>query len=302
MIRIKIRGRLGNQLFIYSFARKLTRELQQDALIYDRKSEDDSIWHSHLDAYVLNNSIKFTSDKYKVFKMGIVSLGLYCIYVLYMRTHSRLELKNFEDKYRHLYLKRGLLLCDNGYFPLEKYLNEIPEDVYVAGYFQSPRFFSDIRGLLLDELSPRTKVLKKNLPLLTEIKSSESVCITIRLGDFINNPIHQVCDIEYFTKAIKLMNRLEPNCKYFVFSDEIDKVKEIFDFGADVVFDKGDNDDYESLRIMSNCKHFIISNSTFSWWAEYLSKNEGKIVIAPHRWYATDDMPCDIQEENWLYV
>lgn len=84
---------------------------------------------------------------------------------------------------------------------------------------------------------------------------------------------------------------------FYLFCD-IDQAKKIFDFDFPVIYDSGKMKDYVSLYVMSKCKHFIISNSSFSWWAQYLSKKPEKIVIAPNKWYATD-VPCDIYERNW---
>ena len=52
---------------------------------------------------------------------------------------------------------------------------------------------------------------------------------------------------------------------------------------------------------MYSCKNFIMSNSSFSWWAQYLSKNKNKKVIAPYRWY-NNDIRCDIYQDNWKII
>lgn len=57
----------------------------------------------------------------------------------------------------------------------------------------------------------------------------------------------------------------------------------------------------ESLAVMSKCKHFIIGNTTFGWWAQYLSENDDKIVVAPSRWMNVD-MPIDIYQDNWHLI
>ena len=67
-------------------------------------------------------------------------------------------------------------------------------------------------------------------------------------------------------------------------------------------FETEGNPIWEKIRLMSACKHFIIHNSTFSWWAQHLSSNTDKIVLAPVKWTQRDDQPIDIYEDNWLYI
>ena len=69
------------------------------------------------------------------------------------------------------------------------------------------------------------------------------------------------------------------------------------------VDDSGAEPDYEDLRLMTSCRHFIIANSTFSWWGAWLAGNEHKIVVAPRRWFA-DPRRCtkDIAPKPWLLI
>ena len=88
----------------------------------------------------------------------------------------------------------------------------------------------------------------------------------------------------------------------FVFSDDIKWAKENIKFeGIQIFYEDGNDTVDEKLRMMYSCKHFIISNSTFSWWAQFLSRNQDKIVIAPSRWYK-NDVHSDLINENWIKI
>ena len=173
----------------------------------------------------------------------------------------------------------------DGYFELP---NNIPNNLYCDGYFQSAKFFDDIRNEILADLTPNIKHDEDEKKFILQIEKAESVCLTIRLGDYIGNSTHQVCTKKFYLDAMRKMKKLHPKSKFFVFSDEVEKAKKIFDFEYPVIYDSGKSKDYMSLDIMSHCKHFIISNSSFSWWTQYLSQNKNKTVIAPFKWYALD--------------
>lgn len=298
MLKIRIKGRLGNQLFIYSFARKLSIKYNTNVLVYDRKKEKDTMWHSHLDNYHLSNHIIFTSNKKDIMPCKLWSKSSYIYDRLKGRKLSPRKYHEFQMNNMSKNIKRKLFLLNDGYIELP---NEIKDDTFFDGYFQSPKYFDDIRNILVKELKPKYEYVGKEKEFLDQIKESESVCLTIRLGDYINNSTHQVCTRYFYENAMDKMKEIYPNCNFFVFSDEVEKAKEIFDFKYPVVYDSGSMPDFASLNVMSKCKHFIISNSSFSWWAQYLSENETKTVIAPNRWYAKD-VPCDIYQNNWLLM
>lgn len=117
------------------------------------------------------------------------------------------------------------------------------------------------------------------------------VCIHVRLGDFVNTPY--LIPVQYYYKAMKLMQSMVPNCSFFIISDDMEMAKSLFS-QYDVQF-VNINSAIETLSLMIQCKYFIISNSTFSWWGAYLSKSE--IVIAPSPRYTEEwCKSCDMEK------
>lgn len=296
MIRIRSKGRLGNQLFIYGFARAMQERFHQGVLFYDRKDEKDPMWHSHLDRYVLSPSVKFTSEKRKVMNMTFSGKWKFFLDRMYSRNHGSRQRHVYQCEHWDSNIRSGLLLMMDGFheFPLS-----IPDDIFCDGYFQSPRYIDEVRPQLLKEFVPKDELTKAEKDWMNEILSSESVCVTIRLGDYIGNSVHQVCTKDFFIQAMKRMRELHPHAEFFIFSDEVERARQILDFPFPVHFDSGASQDAVSLFIMSKCKHFIISNSSFSWWAQYLGNAPDKTVIAPDHWYA-QDVVCDIMQDTWI--
>lgn len=298
MIYIRSKGRLGNQLFIYSFARRLSLDFNQGVRIYTRKDENDPNWYCHLDGYQLPETIQLVDSKREIYKMVPVAKALY--YYDRVRIHgmSPFQRQEFQRTNLEKYLKQGLFLYMDGYIEVPE---SIPKNLFCDGYFQSSKYFDKYRNVILKDLLPKDKRSVEEEKFLDKIKGTESVCLTIRLGDYINNTTHQVCTKKFYLDAMRKMKELVPNCVFFVFSDEVGKAREIFDFEYPVIYDSGKSTDVQSLDIMRHCKHFIISNSSFSWWAQYLSTNPNKIVLAPDKWYA-HPYPCDIMQDNWTLL
>lgn len=298
MISTRIYGRLGNQLFIYAFARAISEKYKQKVLVYDRTDEKNEKFHSHLNGYILNQNIIFTASERKVMGHGVFRNIYFILDRLKIAKKSprvvhEIQLRNMKKN-----LKHGFYFMTDGYYPLP---DRIGKTLFCDGYFQSSKYFDFIRENLTYELTPREEHTEQEKIMIKQIEQSESVCLTVRLGDYLNNPMHQVCTIDYYMKAIEKMRSLVLNCTFFVFSDDIENAKKLLSFKYPVIFDDGRSKDYMSLDVMSKCKHFIISNSSFSWWAQYLSNNENKIVISPSRWFAKD-VPCDIMQENWILI
>jgi hypothetical protein len=124
------------------------------------------------------------------------------------------------------------------------------------------------------------------------IINENSIGIHIRRGDYLkkkNKSIYEICSFDYYLKAMSYISSKVSKPTYFIFSNDITWVQENFPVGKHKVFyvsaSNSDDAQFNEFYLMSLCKHNIIANSTFSWWAAYLNSNSEKVVIAPSRWY-----------------
>ena len=265
----------------------------------------------------LNNfNVKpYTKNKMKkTFIQKILLLFLDSIKVFYILKDKVLKTKNYskkmyivENKLQPFFNKHGLYSFRLGYYDFK---NSKVNNKCFYGTFESSKYFNDIKDILREEFTPIHDKLKHNKELYKKIESTESVCVTIRRGDFVTNDAVRknlyICTPEYFEKAIQRIQKEIKNPTFFIFSDDIEWCRNNMNLPKNCYFEKGDDPVWEKLRMMYSCKHFIISNSTFSWWVQYLSRNNDKVVIAPNRWtndsYKDKGELIDIYEDNWILI
>ena len=133
------------------------------------------------------------------------------------------------------------------------------------------------------------------------------MCVSIRRGDFLDKRFKNefyICDEEYFTKAFKVVKEKVEVPVLIFFSDDIEWVRENIKTELPSYYESGTDPVWEKLRLMYSCKHFVISNSTFSWWAQYLSRNEQKVVISPERWFVDEEKnrQCRLIQDNFIKI
>jgi hypothetical protein len=178
--------------------------------------------------------------------------------------------------------------------------------VFLEGYWQSERYFREIRSQLRQEFSLRVPLPPDTAKLLEEIAVCDAICVHVRRGDYLSNPIpaqvHGTCSIDYYYAGVsELCQGLErPRC--FVFSDDPAWVRASFAFDCPMtmVDVNGPLDAHLDLTLMAACGHFLIANSSLSWWGAWLGDSIGKKVIAPARWFFTADKDTqDLLPESW---
>jgi hypothetical protein len=180
--------------------------------------------------------------------------------------------------------------------------------VYLIGYWQSEKYFNEISEEIRADFTVRSKPSPINEALLTKIRASEAISLHVRRGDYVSNPVaaayHGTCSLDYYREAIKILLQRVQSPHFFVFSDDIPWVRENLRFDHTVTFvDHNGDAPWEDIRLMSACRHFVIANSSFSWWGAWLSKHPSKTVIAPRRWFLTEEKDdCDQVPDSWIRI
>ena len=296
MIGCQISGGLGNQFFRYAVARafmerrKATRKEKETMLItglLDTHGVSGNLYDFNIVEHVK------CDDKRLVMAHGSVLQRLVFVSDKALRKlFNRIGISCFKHGYndlsRKLLAQIGLV---SSYSPDTEpiYLPSSNVDkVFTFGSFEKVDYFFGIENVLKKEFTPVHPCLKANEKLYQVIRNTNSVCLAIRRGDFMNNvnkKIFYVCDLEYFQRGVDYIKKHVENPVFIVFTNDIDWVKANLNIDSEVYFESGKDPVWETFRLMYSCKHFVISNSTLHWWAQWRSENKEKIVVAPERWY-----------------
>ncbi len=189
---------------------------------------------------------------------------------------------------------RGLPIFVEPHFHYDLHFESIDRGCYLVGGWVSQRYFESIREVLLEDFAFKGEMSDAAQRLFNEISACPCpVAVHVRRGDYIEDQRilsrHGICRLDYYEAAMKLLQAEDERCRFFVFSDDVERVQEEFSGLQGLTYVRG-NSQEEDLHLMSSCRHIIVANSTFSWWAAWLNRNPGKIVIAPRQWFGPELM------------
>ena len=183
------------------------------------------------------------------------------------------------------------------------------EDVSLAGYWQTEKYFSDIRDIICREFTVGCELGGQSSTIAEKVATSESVSIHVRRGDRLSNPRSMetfgVCSPDYYNACVSIIANGLRDPHFFIFSDDPDWVtKELrLDYPTTYVTHNDATRNYEDLRLMSMCKHNIIANSTFSWWGAWLNPSPNKVVLCPRQWAKLEHIDTqDLLPDSWIKV
>ena len=301
MIKVIFGGGLGNQMFQYAFlyANICQQNIREVQAVMHRNSNED---YRNFSLLNFNCSIKMNAQ-------DETEVGLsHKIYLLKRKIvfNAFKKIGTNDNKIIQMMSRVNSVFSPAiyGYYSNIK----VGKNSTIEGGFQNWRYFDAFKTQLRKEFVPQKKLSKDQADFLNRIEQTNSVCVHIRRGDYLN-PYYAsslaVCDDSYYKRAISTIENSVENPEFFVFTNSHEDhvwIQNNYKFNEAVNYVDLNNPDYMELFLMSRCKHFIISNSTFSWWAQYLSENDNKIVVAPSIWYRNNADSENIYMDNWTVL
>lgn len=227
---------------------------------------------------LLNYAIRLSTSEHRKFMKGNVQFWLNVFLTLNLKRVVRVKIAN------------GIGFCD---LDGERYSLHI-------GYFQSYKFIKNMEIIRDVKLKNYSQNLLSNINLL---RAQDPIILHIRLGDYKNNPQFGVLGEEYYLQSINILMDVAYYRKIWVFSDDIHMTKKYFknlanDFQLRFISTEELNTS-ETFELMRHGSRYVIANSTFSWWAAFLTVNENAKVIAPVPWFSMMKDPVDILPLTW---
>ena len=263
----QITGGLGNQLFQYAFARKLALETDAVLLLDTR-------------IYNLENIPGFTKRNLELFNFPVHAEIL-----------SDKHLKRIPDEVFFLEETRDFIFEEIS-------INENDLPLYIKGYWQSWKYIKPIEQFLRRELCFQTEKFSDQINSFGRMLSgTSSVGVHIRRTDYEKYPQLGILPYSYYFKAVNYFKQKNTEFQFYVFSDDTDWVVSNFNIPAPCQIVKGNNG-MEDFYLMSRCRHLIIANSSYSWWAAWLNPFTAKTVVAPRYWKLGEGL--DVSDTNLI--
>lgn len=310
MIQLKISGRAGNQFFQYAFVKiymKKNNIEEKIRISFEHFKKYDDSFTNELDNFNVGEYEKIDKVSYSCLQK-LLDLE-FKIITKFIRYRAKKENRALNQRDYDILINRiQKKMNENGlyyYIPgMKDFYKSKTKNIIFYGSYEDYKYYENDREFIKKMYEPVNNKLDKNKEMYEKIDENNSICVTIRRGDFTNSKNKQnyyICNSEYFKNAINKMNELIEKPQYVVFSDDIEWCKKNMKFPLDTIYEYGDDPIWEKIRLMYSCKNFIISNSTFSWWAQFLSNSKEKNVIAPKKWNNFEY--CDlIYDKTWILI
>lgn len=267
-------GGIGNQMFQYALSVALKNRFPEEEILFD---------YSYFKSVKVHNGLELE----RVFGVELQQASFRQLAKITYPVYSY-KLSRFISKYVH---KRKTELEDCPDPNLQSKIFSYGNRYYI-GYWQDYRYIISKRSTLLKMFQFKLPINAQSQALLENlsVNKQQSVSLHIRRGDYLKDSGYAgLCGLDYYEKAINYMNQHVQSIVYYIFSDDIGWCRENivpllkrekytfidWNIGVDSPLD---------MLLMSKCKHNIIANSSFSWWAAFLNNNKNQIVCAPAKW------------------
>jgi len=328
MVIIRINGGLGNQMFQYAAAKRLAYRKNTDLKLDIVELVDSFGYHIYgLKYFCIREHFASPAEILRYFpNEGFKRLCRKVVGKKFTQLFFNLVLRDKTERLKRRYynydpdseetvkLIEGRILSQR-FFNFDPEVLSAPDNVYMTGSFISEIYFKDIEEIIRNEFKFKSDPSEEDIKIIRMINDCESVAIHFRRGEFVENSQNKLSygfiDDYYYNKCVSYIASIVKNPVFFVFSDDMEWAKKNFipsystfyvDHNYDAVDYRADSGtDFQDMRLMSQCKHNIISNSTFSWWGAWLNQNPGKTVCAPKEFVRISNFDNkDMLPDEWI--
>lgn len=294
MITVRLKGGLGNQMFQYAFGRAIAQ----------RNGDDLALDLTYLLDRRPGASIVFRDYDLGMFPVRASFTRLSRLALRAPVPYAWLGASEAWQRARAALGAQQYLREEAGFDPAT-----LPRvgDLFLDGYWQDERFFAKVADEVRETFRSVPPLSPSSQALLHEIETSASVSVNVRRTDFVHHPgsakAHGFVGLDYYDRAMRLVEDRVAAPRLYVFSDEPEWCHENlhFEHPTTYVGHEHAGDRFGTyLALMSACRHFVIPNSSFGWWAAWLAPHAGKTIVAPARWSAASELLADPVPDGWL--
>lgn len=283
MIIIRIWGGIGNQLFQYYFGQFLRTKTDHEVQ-YDCESFGNSDTLRKLELKSVFSEIELYDGGKNFFSR-------------FRGIRNRIIRYLWQIKPNHFFIQETNL-------NIEK-MRRSPKGVfYCQGYWQDEKYIKALENQYKINTTPEIPIDERLQSIANQIKNDDSaVCLHVRRGDYFapkNIGIYGVCTPEYYEEAKSLVEKKISNAHYYIFTDDIDWVKDNINLENAKIIPNFNIPQYTYIYLMSLCKHCITSNSSFSWWGAYGIKNPNKLIVSPSPWFRGQSFTLAM--DKWIQI
>ena len=280
---LRLSNEIGNQMFMYASAYSISKELNRQLYIDDETA--------------------FLSKK------NVSKFGLNLFNITSPIAPDTLKFKNLSGYIKKKFLIKTDLLRSKKKFCIEKKdINKITKyssdyknlifdnNLFLEGHFQSERYFKDYKDEIKGEFKLKNQVSLKKNPYFNEINKLNSVSICLRQNRFIEGKGQNTSQnkqkswnftleqINYINKSVDYIKSKVSNPTFFLWSNDFTNLEsKLFNFECQKINLNNINENVDrrilSLYLLTQCKHFIVTTSSFNWWGAWLSSNQNKLII-----------------------